>query len=133
MLWGTIVVAQVAGKHESGMHSSDAHRSDSGIWQLQLPMMLGDYELLEELGHGGMGIVYRARHSTLNREVAIKMILRDRLASSADRRRFLVEAEATAKLSHPNIVPLYEVGELEGRPYFSMELVRGENVSSEDY
>ena len=127
ILWGTLVVAQAAGKHDS--NNADRmplqNGSDSGIWQLQLPTQFGDYELIEELGHGGMGVVYRARQLSLGREVAVKMILRDRLASLADRRRFFVEAEATAKLAHPGIVPLYEVGELEGRPFFSMQLVEG--------
>lgn len=130
ILWGTIVIAQVAGKLDSEKEPYEQFGTDSGIWQLQLPMTFGDYELLEELGHGGMGIVYRAIQSPLSREVAVKMILRDRLASAADRRRFFVEAEATAKLSHPSIVPLYEVGELEGRPYFSMELIRGMTLAT---
>ncbi len=130
LLWGTLVVADVAGKHDSSQsHESTMPSSDSGIWQLPLPIQLGDYEFVDEIGHGGMGVVYRAKQCSLGRYVAVKMILRDRLSSQADRRRFFVEAEATAKLNHPGIVPLYEVGELEGRPFFSMQLIRGTTLA----
>ncbi len=127
LLWGTLVVAQAAGRHDSENEARFDNRggADSGVWQLQLPMQFGDYELLEEIGHGGMGVVYRAKQLSLGREVAVKMILRDRLASEADRRRFFIEAEATAKLAHPGIVPVYEVGEFDGRPFFSLQLVKG--------
>ena len=130
VLWGTLVVTDAAGRHDSERSRHDSgSKADSGIWQLHLPLELGDYELLEELGHGGMGVVYRARQRSLGRYVAVKMILRDRLSSAADRRRFFVEAEATARLSHPGIVPLYEVGELDGRPFFSMQLIRGTTLA----
>jgi len=129
LLWGTMVVAQVAGRVDSADAEREQGYGDSGVWQLQLPVALGEYELIEELGHGGMGVVYRARQTNLGRDVAIKMILRGQLATAQDRRRFFIEAEATARLNHPNIVPLYEVGEIEGRPYFSMQLIRGETLA----
>jgi serine/threonine-protein kinase len=103
-----------------------------------LPAEVPGYAILGVLGHGGMGTVFRARQLSANRTVALKLIRADRLqalASLPERqrwiRRFHWEAEAVANLDHPHVVPLYEVGEHDGRPYFSMKLVEGGTLASQ--
>lgn len=90
--------------------------------------LMGDCELIEEIGRGGMGIVWRGRQRALDREVAIKTLPGSGLDSAESRARFRTEAQATARLRHPNIVPVFDVGESDGVPYLVMEFVAGRNL-----
>jgi len=129
-LWGAVLVTDVASVSQDQLPTADSDDAIMRRWRrLVLPTTIGDYELQEEVGRGGMGVVFRARQISLDREVAVKMILRGRLASDADHSRFLSEASSTARLQHPNIVPVYEVGDIEGRPFFSMKFIDGETLS----
>lgn len=122
-LWFTAQIAdEVAADSET---DSAASLSRSA----RLPDQIGDYELRGEIGRGGMGSVIKAHQVSLDRPVALKMILRGPFASDEDMVRLRTEAEAAARLNHPNIVHVYEVGEYEGQPYFSMKFIDGETLS----
>jgi len=109
--------------------ASDAETLDVRPLMNDLPRTFGQYELLSEIGRGGMGVVFKARQEELDRTVAVKMILASHLASPEHVRRFHAEAKAAARLRHPNIVHIHEVGRLHGQDYFTMEYIEGNSLA----
>ncbi|MBS0211243.1 MAG: serine/threonine protein kinase [Planctomycetes bacterium] len=147
-LWGAMMVADCLASDMTHADSSAARErasaAEAAIAKAEKPatsppsrqtatsttgQMFGPYELLEELGRGGMGVVYKARHRELDRVVALKMIRHGASAPASELVRFRQEAQAAARLDNPHLVRVFEVGEQDGQPYFTMQFVEGETLA----
>ncbi|MEZ6064300.1 MAG: serine/threonine-protein kinase [Planctomycetaceae bacterium] len=120
--------------HSQGSDPVDQSRRDPKngsprLTTMSLPRMFGGYELLEEIGRGGMGVVYKAKQLSLGRIVALKLLLWGDLSTAEDLERFRVESRAAAQLTHDHAVGVYEVGDVEGQPFFSMQWIDGRTLS----
>ncbi len=134
-LWATVVVAEnfapSTSRSEGTRFSEPLSPSSTGLPFVAnvLPRVMGNYELVEEIGRGGMGIVYRAKQQSPQRTVAIKMLLRGEFELPQNYARFRAEAGAAARLDHPHIVKVFEVGEFESQPFFSMQWIQGTTLA----
>jgi len=115
-------------KHRSTI-GSEAAKTETSPDPRDLPERIGSYEIVEELGRGGMGVVYKARDVRLKRTVALKVILAGTHAADSERKRFQTEAESVARLKHQNIVQVYEVGESQGHPFLALEYCSGGSLA----
>ncbi len=113
-------------------HAATRKREEESVSViLPAPRQVGEYDILAEVGRGGMGVVYKARHRGLHRLAALKMILAGEFASPAQELRFRLEAELAARVQHPNIVQVYEIGSFEGRPFLALEWIDGGSLASQ--
>src|SRR3954447_4913854 len=132
-LWATVLIAEeMATTPEPDMTAAwSTHEDGAGgaPWAPHELRRLGPHELIDELGRGGMGVVYRARHVEQGRIVALKCLLRGGASGSTDLARFRAEAAAAAKLAHPHIVPLHYVDEHDGQPYLVMAYIEGTTLA----
>jgi hypothetical protein len=122
-----VTVSHVPGQHPT----SDATWVVTSDSKTSMPRQIGPYTIVGELGRGGMGVVYRARHTELDREVALKTILAGQFASVEDISRFQAEAMAAAALEHQGIVPIFDMGQAAGQPFFAMPLIQGKSLAEQ--
>ena len=128
-LWGTVLVTHAIGSSMNSGSLSSAGAPNPAIVAIDLPANFGHYVLQEELGRGGMGVVYLAEHRETGEQVALKMMLHGEHASEVSLKRFRAEARAIESLSHPNIVTITDVGQLDGQAFFCMPFIQGETLA----